>query len=264
MGKDTSKEFQEYLTNSKGNSPPVSLAEYVESPATAFLRHCVQAHLAMKYCIKNFPKDDHTKAREARLEYISSALLPAIMGHFETYQRYLFSGVFEYSSLLKNLNIESSFKVNIDFIRLAAYRGFGTTSGMILADSLPGWHNSDIVNSYFNKLLKTNLFNEEESQKIQVLWQLRHSIVHTGGSITLPDAQKVDSLRPFADNTIVFENTFISEVSKQFHAMVFRATNKIKSAFFSQLENKPTSDTKERLDKLFLVKSQISAWFPKK
>lgn len=258
------KEFHEYLTKSKGTLPRVSLAEYVDSPATAFLRYCVQAHYSVLYCIKYFPSTD---VGAGRLEHISSGLLPAIMGHFETYQKYLFSGVFEHSNLLKKFDVreffkrlEHDFRLEIDPVRLAAYRGFGATSGIVLADNLSGWHDPERVNEYFDLLLNATPFDETSSRRIRVLWQLRHSIVHTGGSITLPDAQKVEDLTPFADQLIVFEKNFISEVCRKFHPMVSQATKSVQKAFFGQMIDNPMDTAKKRLDTLFLVKSPINAW----
>jgi hypothetical protein len=261
------KEFHEYLTESKGTLPKVSISEYIDSPATAFLRYCVQAHYAIHYCANHFPGTD---TAVGRLEHVSSGLLPAIMGHFETYQRYLFSGVFEHSDLLRGFDVEEYFKkldkkfsVKIDPVRLAAYRGFNATSGIILADNLPGWHSPQRVNEYFDALLGAEPFDAASVRRIEVLWQLRHSIVHTGGSITLPDAQKIDELRPFAGEVIVFERTFISEVSRKFHAIVFNATETVRKAFEQRMVSSPGDEADGRLGKLFLVKSQVSAWIPR-
>jgi hypothetical protein len=260
------KEFHEYLTKSKGTLPKVSLDEYVDSPATAFLRYCVQAHYSVLYCIRYFPSTD---VGAGRLEHISSGLLPAIMGHFETYQKYLFSGVFEHSNLLKTFDVHKFFRklerdygLGIDPVRLAAYRGFSATSGLVLADNLSGWHDPERVNAYFGALLNATPFDETSTRRIRVLWQLRHSIVHTGGSITLPDAQKVEDLSPFADKLIVFEKNFISEVSRKFHPMVFQATESVQKTFFGQMIDNPTDAARKRLDKLFLIKSPINAWLP--
>jgi hypothetical protein len=261
------KEFHEYLTKSKGTLPKVSISEYIESPGTAFLRYCVQAHYAILYCTRHFPKTD---VGIARLEHVSSGLLPAIMGHFETYQRYMFSGVFEHSDLLRDFDVEEFFKgldrkfsIKIDPVRLAAYRGFNATSGIILADNMPGWHTPEGVNEYFDTLLGAKPFDNASVRRIQVLWQVRHSIVHTGGSITLPDAQKIDDLRPFAGEVIVLERTFISEVTRKFHSIVFNATDSVRKAFEQQMMSSPSGKTVDRLNKLFSVKSPISAWIPK-
>jgi hypothetical protein len=261
------KEFHEYLTESEGKQPKVSISEYVESPATAFLRYCAQAHYAVSYCAKYFPS---TNTGIGRLEHVSSSLLPAIMGHFETYQRYLFSGVFEHTDLLDDFDVQDFFdglqkqsRVGIDPIKLAAYRGRSATSGIILADNLPDWHSPKKVNGYFKALVNATPFDEASMRRIQVLWQLRHSIVHTGGSITPPDAQKVKDLRQFAGRPIVFQETFVSEVARKFHAIVYEATQNVGKAFVGRVRSVPSSRDAERVEKLFSVKSPISAWIPK-
>ncbi len=258
------KEFHEYLTQSTGRLPRVSLDEYVDSPATAFLRYCVQAHYSILYCIEYFPGTD---TATGRLEHISSGLLPAIMGHFETYQKYLFSGIFEQSSLLETFDVDKFFRglqndfgLKIDPVRLAAYRGFSATSGIVLADSLSGWHQPERVNTLFKALVNATPFDTTSRRRLQVLWQLRHSIVHTGGSITLPDAQKVEDLAPFADQLIVFEKNFISEVCRKFHPLVSEATENVQKAFREQMVPPHADAARKRLDSLFRVKSQISAW----
>lgn len=260
------KEFHEYLTQSKGTLPRVSIGEYVDSPATAFLRYCVQAHYAVLYCAKHFPRTD---VGIGRLQHLSSGLLPAIMGHFETYQRYLFSGVFEHSDLLERFDVQTFFKelekefsVSIDPVGLAAYRGRNATSGIILADNLRGWQSPERVNRYFKALVNATPFDQANVKRIQILWQLRHSIVHTGGSVTPPDAQKIEDLRPFAGEVIVFEKTFVREVARKFHSIVFSATRNVGEAFEGQMTCASGTKAAERLDKLFSVKSPISAWIP--
>lgn len=262
------KEFEEYLVDpTKSSLPRVSLDEYVESPAVGILRYCVQAHYAMLYCIEHFPE---TSTGISRIAVLSSGLLPSIMGHFETFQKHLFSGVFEYSVYIKNFDVKKFFQtlkrnhnLEIDPSIIAAYRGMGVTSGIVLAENLTGWHNPDTVNAYFTALLNVKPFDEAAAKRLKVLWQLRHSIVHTGGSITMPDAQKVQELLPFAGKEIVFENNFISEVSRKLHPIVSNATISVRKSFFGQLAFDTPKTTKQRLDKFFLVKSSISAWLPK-
>jgi hypothetical protein len=192
------------------------------------------------------------------------------MGHFETYQRYLFSGVFEHTDLLDDFDVEGFFKglrkefsVDIDLVGLAAYRGRNATSGIILADNLTGWHRPETVNRYFEALVNATPFDAADVGRIQVLWQLRHSIVHTGGSITPPDAQKIKDLRQFAGEPIVFQKTFVSDVARKFHSVVYSGTKNVSKAFEAQMKSVPSVRDADRLDRLFSVRSPISAWIPK-
>lgn len=263
------KEFQDYLAASA--APNVPRREYEESPATAFLRYAVDAKDAAKRCQNWFPKKtDGTFAKQSlsSLRHILAALLPAIMGHFETYERYLFAGVFDHSTLLKDFDVEAFFKalgkehtITIDPVRLSAYRGFGAPTGILLADNLVGWHNPERVGRYFKAFgFKTDFFSNDDCRRLNVLWQLRHSIVHTGASITLPDAQKVPELGGFGDMPVIFEKNFILEVSRKLHPLVRDATARIKNAFIAQLVGSVTPEERKRIDKLFLVKSTTAVW----
>ena len=263
------KEFQDYPAASAALHIP--LREYKKSPATAFLRYAVDAKDAANRCQNWFPKKgDGTFAKQSlsSLRHILAALLPAIMGHFETYERYLFAGVFDYSTLLKDFDIEDFFKalgrehtITIDPVSLSAYRGFGATTGILLADNLAGWHNPERVSRYFKAFgFDTEFFSNDDCRRLNVLWQLRHSIVHTGASITLPDAQRVPELGGFGGMPVVFEKNFILEVSRKLHPMVRDATARIENAFRGRLVDSVTPEERERIDKLFLVKSRTAVW----
>jgi hypothetical protein len=104
------------------------------------------------------------------------------------------------------------------------------------------------------------LFSTDDIKKLKILWQLRHSIVHTGGTITLPDAQKVNELRSFGGHNIAFEKNFILEVSRKMHPIVKRATEGIGKAFKSSLIPNIVDSEKNRIDKLFEVKSSMNNW----
>ena len=133
MTGDRTKEFHEYLTTQDGTSH-VSQSNYLKSPARAFLKYTIEAKSAIDLCVRKFPKNQdgrYSKDSLDSLQHLTVAVLPSIMGHFETYQRYLFAGMFDYSIFLQNFNIESFFdKLNkecnfeINPIRLAAYRGW--------------------------------------------------------------------------------------------------------------------------------------------
>ena len=53
-----------------------------------------------------------------------------------------------------------------------------------------------------------------------MLWQLRHSIVHTAGTIGRPDAQKVPDLASFGNHEIVAPPTFIDATARRLHRVV--------------------------------------------
>jgi hypothetical protein len=264
------KEFHQYLTDSRATH--ISHDEYMLSPATAFLRYCVDAKSSIDLCIRHFPtnqNDEYTKDSSNSLQHLVVASLPTIMGHFETYERALFAGMFDMSVYLQKFFVEKFFKdlskeetISIDLVRLSAYRGIGSKSiGTLLADSLSGWHNPKKVNSYFLAFdLKFTAFGNEEVDKLMVLWQLRHSIVHTGGTLTLADAQKVSSLSLYPGKQIAFENNFIFEVARKLHPIVKQTTIGLGNAFIQRLLPALLQPERDKIDKFFEVKSSVSSW----
>lgn len=263
------KEFQEYIVEPRDKH--VTHEDYIKSPATAFLRYTVEAKDAVNHCQRHFSTNkDGTYSKDSRdsLQHILSAFLPSIMGHFETYERYLFAGVFEESGLLGDFDadqffryIDKNYGLEIDPIKLSAYRGFDATVGIMLADNMPGWHNPRRVNSYFKALgFETNFFSADDCTRLNILWQLRHSIVHTGGSITLPDAQKVEGLRNFGNQPIVFDDNFVFEVSRKMHPLVKEATARLRSCFKSRMQGAIPEGAQERVDNLFKVRSSVGVW----
>lgn len=261
------KEFHEYLT--APTKAHVGHKDYLISPGSAFLKYTVETKSAIDLCSRTFPKKaDDTYVKDAldSLQHIVAAMLPAVMGHFETYERYLFAGMFDASVHLKKFDIEAFFKtiskvsnVAIDPIRLSAHRGLGTESlGILMAGCLSGWHDPDQVNRFFSGFrLKRQLFSSADSDRLKVLWQLRHSIVHTGGSLTLPDAQKVKELANLGNMKVVFENNFVYEVSRKLHPLVKRATEELGHAFKARLKATTPEEMRKKLNDFFSVKSSI-------
>jgi len=262
------KEFHEYVV--APGSGHVRENQYLQSPATAFLQYSVDAKDAVNHCIKYFKNSDGQYYKDVleSLRHIISAMLPALMGHFETYERHLFAGVFDLSPVIKDFNVQKFFKdlerassLQIDLIKLAGYRGYGAHVGMVIADNLPGWHDPDKVNKHFKSFgLQNHFYSNDDCTRLKVLWQLRHSIVHTGGTITLPDAQKVPELRDFGEKPIIFENNFILEVSRKLHPIVKQATERLKTSVVERLIDKAPDEKKQRLEQLFLVKSPVAVW----
>ncbi len=270
MGGRPKKEFHQYLLSDPSNTR-ISLAEYMQSPATAFLMYSVQAKDAVNNCLENFNKNADgslNKPGLASLQHILSAMLPALMGHFETFQRHLFSGVFELSPHIEKFDVRKFFKVldketslEIDPMKLSAYRGFGANVGIVIADNLPGWHDPEKVNRYFEAFgLKTQFYANGDCDRLRVLWQLRHSIVHTGSSITLSDAQRMEELTQYGGKPIVFEKNFILEVSRKLHPLIRDATKRIELAFQERLSVNAMQPVREKISQLFLVKSPTAVW----
>ena len=282
MGKSP-KEFQEYILpeSELGNLPRITLTEYMESPAVAFLRYCVHAHYAISFVRKHISsqeeKDKNAEARKgrkpdiairkSRLAIISAAMLPAIMGHFETFQKSLFAGIFEITPYLKTFDIKKFDKtlskdigVEIRVERIAGYRGRDVFPGIIVAEHLGGWHTPKQVNRYFKILLNVEPFDTHQASQLEVLWQLRHSIVHTAGILTPPDAQKISILQKWVNHYLVFEEPFISEVARKMHCVTKKMVERVNKAFEGQMHEDTPTEIVQRAKKLFKVTSPISSW----
>lgn len=265
------KDFYKYLVKSDSKAH-VGHKDYQSSPASAFLKYTLEAKDAITLCENYFPKkrnDEYSNASKDSLFHITVAMLPAIMGHFETYQRYLFAGIFDRSIYLANFNIDGFFKrlkkwnsISIDPVRLSAYRGIGASSiGILLADNLSSWHNPKQVNNYFRCFgLKKNFYSNDACKDIEILWQLRHSIVHTGGTLTRTDAQKIPALSKHADQQILLEKNFTWEVSRKFHPIIKSSTNNLKTAFKKNLLGKLSIDIKTEIESFFKVNSSMKSW----
>lgn len=264
------KEFEKYLTD--GTACHVGHDEYVKSPATAFLRYLVEAKSAIDLCTRSLPKKtngDFSKASEDSIQYLTVSSLPTIMGHFETYQRYLFAGMFDLSVHLEKFDITTFFKgleketsINLDWGRLAAHRAAGAGSvGALLADSINGWHSPEKVNKYFGCFrLNFEPFGNTERARLKTLWQLRHSIVHTGGTLTLADAQKVETLEGLGDRKIAFENNFIFEVARKLHPLIKTSTEGLGNGFKARMATSVPLSDKQRINEFFTVKSSVPVW----
>jgi len=264
------KEFEKYLTDGAGCH--VGHDEYLEAPATALLRYLVEAKSAIDLCVRCLPKREngqYTQASVDTLQHLVVASLPAIMGHFETYQRYLFGGMFDLSVHLANFDSAKFFRalakatnIELDWNRLAAHRATGAGSvGSLLSDSMSGWHNPVQVNKYFGAFeLNFTPFGATERARLSTLWQLRHSIAHTGGTLTLPDAQKVKTLNGLGDRNIAFEYNFIFEVARKLHPLVKQATDGLGNAYKQALVSGIDANDRARIDKFFEVKSSVQVW----
>jgi hypothetical protein len=261
------KEFQEYLI--EPTDAHVGHSSYIKAPATAFLKYTIEAKDAINHCISKFKLTNGNYGKDSidSIQYLIVATLPSIMGHFETYQRYLFAGAFDYSVYLRGFNIDAFFKVlgkdlSIDLVRLSAYRGDGIASvGAFLADNLQGWQNPHTVNEYFKAFgCGHDFYSKDACDQLKVLWQLRHSIVHTGGTLTLADSQKIGKLVTFGGKTIAFEKTFIFEASRKFHRIVKQATTEFGMDFCHRLVATTPEAVKAKIETLFEVKSSVAVW----
>lgn len=269
------KQFYEYIE--ERNTNKVTLSLYAKSPATAFLKYVVDAKNASEQCkkFKAAPHAAYTPEAKNSYQTINAGLHASIMGNFETYQKYLFARMFEYSIYLTDFDLKKFIaqlqddgrtSLSIDLERLSAYRSNSVAVGLIIADSLKNWQSPTIVNKYFTafaKAMKTpprEFYTSDARRNLAILWQMRHSIVHTASTITIPDAQKVAELNEYGGKVIVLQPQFINAVARKMHKLVKDATNNAKVMFMAKLRADAPDAIKNEIDKLFEVKSSINVW----
>lgn len=276
------RNFEDYIIEAEHK--PITLEDYAKSPATAFLRYVVSAKDAANQCLLKFKTTarSRTYTRDAldSIHMINAGLLAAIMGNFETYQKYLFANMFEYSiylnhfelqKCLKNLKesvkAEKSTKFEVDFTRIAGYRDSKVSVGLVLADQLSNWQSPSIVNSFFKSYgladvhgHKLEFYSNDDKEKLSVLWQMRHSIVHTASTITLPDSQKVTSLNRFGGKVISLDTQFIYEVARKLHPIIKSATENMKNVYIHNLSTGTPTDILTKINEVFKVSSTCNAW----
>lgn len=277
------KNFEDYIIAAEHKA--VTLEDYAKTPAVAFLKYVVSAKDAANQCLNKFKtvarSRTYTKDALDSIYIINAGLLAAIMGNFETYQKYLFAGMFEYSiylnkfdmekflkGLKESVKAEKSTKFEVDFVRIGAYRDTAVPVGLMLADQLSNWQSPSIVNKFFKSFGLENaahhpidIYSNDSKEKLSVLWQMRHSIVHTASTITLPDAQKVPSLNTFGGKVISLDRQFIYEVARKMHPIIKTATENVKSVYVHNLKPGTPAEIRNRVDDLFKVTSTCNVWF---
>lgn len=266
------KHLDEYLLSSSEfyGIEYIKYEEYARCPATTFLRYAVDAKDAIEYCKKYFQTNsngDYNKDSKESLIHISAGLLPSLMGHFETFQKSTFAGVFEYSRYFEKFDtkdflrkIEKVQPVSLDISRTAAYRGQPAPIGQLLADSLTCWHSPGKVNlliSGFDE--KVQFFDNDAIEDLSIIWQLRHSIVHTGGWLTAPDSQKVKRLSKRGERPVIFNESFINALSKRMHHIVKSSMNRLETAVCKKIFP-ATMDFDDTIERFFKVESKNKTW----
>jgi len=264
------KAFESYLKSAPGHK--TSMAAYTACPAQAFLLYLCDAYDAYTHCLNKFTKKadgSYNKDSEDSLRHIACAILATSMGHFETYQKSIFAGLVERSGALQSFDLGKFLKqadqrngqITISPERLLAFRTLAAPVGLVLADSLGAWHSPSRVNGYIKALgLKQDMFTRAEIEDLQVLWQLRHSIVHTGAWLTRPDASKVKRLSTFAERPIVFGDMFVNAMARRFHRIVKCANGRLLADAIADLGPAPAATLKTDFTTFLAVASPKSTW----
>ena len=250
-------------------------ALYQRSPATAFLSQTVHLADSVNHCLRHFKKKvngSYTKDSQDSLYRLSAAALAAIMGQFEMFQRFFFAGVLEITRFVPTFDIDECCKrlakgsgLSIEPSRLLAYRGRPAPIGQVVADNLVGWHDPARVNAHFAAVVPdTQLYSSADCQFLRVLWQFRHSIVHTAGWLTHPDAQKVKELNSLGGTPLVLGQWFVNTVARKFHPIVVRGTGRLKAKVLITLPEDLKPDEQQESDHLFETNTPRRSFLPRK
>jgi hypothetical protein len=105
-----------------------------------------------------------------------------------------------------------------------------------------------------------DFYTTEARENLSVLWQMRHSIVHTASTITIPDSQKIDKFNPLANQVIALEKNFILEVARKLHPIIKEATEHMRDVYLYNLKNDIPQTKLNAINDVFKVTSSCSAW----
>jgi hypothetical protein len=246
------------------------LLDYQLRPAVAFLREAVHISDAMNQCRRRFQRRKNgsfNKDSQDSVYRLGAAAFSSMMSHFETYERSLFAGIVDATRFMPDFKIEECCKrlsndsqLNLDLSRLFAFRGRSAPIGQLIADSLGSWHNPSRVNAHFRAIVPDFQFiGGAESEELIILWQLRHSIVHTGNWLTHADAQKVRTLVRVGDRPILLNDNFVEAVARRLHGIVGGSTKAVGTKVMGKVSGVPGNDEKALKD-LFDVSSPRKSW----
>jgi hypothetical protein len=266
------KKVTDYLFQPTSNAGHITHTEYTAYPGTAFLKFCLEAKDSIEFCKQHFPKhpgnNRPTIESNIKIQHIVNSTLALIMGHFETYQKYLFAGTFERTiyfdrfdsaKFFKNISDKGTFELSL--LHLLGYREEPMTAGILLADHIGAWQSPEKVNTYFNAFeFATQLFSNDDCDDLKTIWQLRHSIVHTAATITRTDAQKASDLSKIPGRNIVFTNKFIYEFVKRLHSLVYNANKRISKAVEARLKKGVSLSDKAQILSFYEVNSKNGLW----
>lgn len=263
------KDFTEYIDAETVSYH--SLTDYAKRPCSVFLKEISSIEKTITYCKKNLPKSTKAKPTysDQALSTLTIAALGILMGQFELYQRFTFSSTFELSRYMPKFDLDRCIKslqkesnLQLDICHLSAYRGQPAPIGQLIADNLSGWHMPRKVNFHMKAILNNlDFYSTVDIEALRVLWQLRHTMVHTGGWLTLPDAQKIPELSKHGDKAIFFYDGFTEAVVRRFHVIAARSTERLSKALNDNLSADVLA-SKEFKD-LVNISSPKRSWIPR-
>lgn len=265
------KELTSYLARSVDATERESSDE---PPGTTFLREVVDLCDAIHHCKRWFARKqngDFTKDSADSFERIVTATFALLMSHFETFQKHQFARLVDASFMFEGPDVPELARrlekegCTISLQRVLVGAGEFGEVGEIVADALPGWHRAERVNSYFRTIFQDfSLYSNHVARELNILWQLRHSVVHTGGVIIRADAIKVEGLKSYGNRRLVFGEEFMSAIGRRFHIMVEVVLQPLRQKVvdvYTPLEDESDEDTRGLIHSLVGFSSSRNSWF---
>jgi hypothetical protein len=258
----------QYLTDPVADR--VNYEDFMEKPFAAFCRQAVNISDAFNHCVRKFPKktsEEYTKDSLHSMQEIASPLLASLMANLELFQKAVYARLFDLTFYIPDFNTRNlvqnlrATELDISISQIVGYRGNIMAAGNIVADAFTAWHDPLKVNAYFKALLNVEPFYQDKYvDELAVLWQLRHSIVHTGGTLTVLDAQKNESLVSKGGTPIVFRHHVFPAIVIRFHKMLKQVRNSFYPKVTGRFKTAYTENVKKQIDKLFLLESPRMVW----
>lgn len=267
--------FQKPITDYlEGSQQTRAAVDHSKSPASEFLEEVNDLCDAVHHCKRKFPRKNNgefTKDSSDSFERLVMASFALMMSHFERFQREQFAALIDWSfafscpepiELAKNLEKAGC---ELSLPRVLVGPGDEGEIGEIVADAMPGWHNSARVNAYFKAIIPAHTFYSNAIvAELDKLWQLRHSIVHSGGLLTKADAIKVTGLSGFANRQIKFGEGFMPAIGRRMHIVVQKTLTPLKDRMENlllPLPDEPEEERQSAIASMVGYQSRRPSWF---
>lgn len=257
----------DYLTNPVVDR--VTYEHFLATPFYAFLRQAVHLTDAFNSCVRHFQKKritkEYTKDSIHSMQEIASPLVVSIMSNLELFQRSVYARLFDLSSHIPDLGTEALLEklkaYDVGIRHIIGYRGASAAAGNIIADALGSWHDPGKVNQHFEALLNIpGFYPDDVMAELAVLWQMRHSIVHTGGTLTVPDSQKIPALVAHGGKPVIFRHQFLEAIVRRLHKILKRVHDGFYPKVTGRFKAGYAGQVKKNIDTLFRLDSPRKSW----
>lgn len=111
--------------------------------------------------------------------------------------------------------------LNIDVPSVLGTREGSGRLGGLLVHPIQGWQTPDTMNSRYTDVFKRQPVAKDETETLQDLWIVRHSVAHNGGLVTPADARRLRS-GALAEKQVLIDVSFLEQASAFLRGIVGR------------------------------------------